>query len=124
MSFVDIINRIKPVEPPRIKEPIKPPVQPETAPAALRTKAYEQDFAAKYTAAKINFWRDPPVTPPTVPATPPTTTSGSGTATTYRTGDATRPDIKHDNGFLQNPNDPNDPTPIPTVIIMTASCPM
>jgi hypothetical protein len=48
---------------------------------------------------------------------PAVTTQGSGvdTVADYRTGPPTRPDIHHDNGFLQNPNDPNDPTPIPTI---------
>src|SRR5215510_4364195 len=48
---------------------------------------------------------------------PTVTTKGSGVPTVadYKTGPPTRPDIHHDNGFLQNPNDPNDPTPIPTI---------
>jgi len=48
---------------------------------------------------------------------PSVTTKGSGVATVadYKTGPPARPDIHHDNGFLQNPNDANDPTPIPTI---------
>lgn len=34
--------------------------------------------------------------------------------TPYEIGPDRRPDIHHDNGFLQNPNDPSDPNPIPT----------
>lgn len=34
--------------------------------------------------------------------------------TIYKLGPTPPPDIQHDNGFLQNPNDPNDPVPIPT----------
>lgn len=32
----------------------------------------------------------------------------------FNFGDTGRPDIHHDNGFLQNPNDPSDPVPLPT----------
>ncbi len=39
---------------------------------------------------------------------------GSSTDATYTQGPANRPPIQHDNGFLQNPNDPNDPNPIAT----------
>jgi hypothetical protein len=39
-------------------------------------------------------------------------TSVSGA--TYEVGPPKRPTIKHDNGFLQNPLDKNDPVPIPT----------
>lgn len=47
---------------------------------------------------------------------PPTYTTGAGanTQTTYRTGEPQRPNIQHDNGFLQNPNNPSDPNPIAT----------
>lgn len=34
--------------------------------------------------------------------------------TTYEIGPDRRPDIRHDNGFLQNPDDPTDPVPRPT----------
>ena len=37
------------------------------------------------------------------------------TDATYTEGAAKRPPIRHDNGFLQNPNDPSDPKPQPTV---------
>jgi hypothetical protein len=33
---------------------------------------------------------------------------------TFTLGPPTRPDIQHDNGFLQNPDDPGDPNPLPT----------
>jgi hypothetical protein len=32
----------------------------------------------------------------------------------YEVGPPQRPTIQHDNGFLQNPNDPDDPNPMPT----------
>lgn len=101
----------------RRPEPVEPVDPPATAETSYRTRAYDQDFAAQYTAAKLNFWGRPsdPPTPPPNPQSPDLTTSGSGTETTYTVGDPTRPDIHHDNGFLQNPNDPNDPNPIPTV---------
>ncbi len=114
MSLIDTINRIKTYPPPRVVEPVKPAPQPQPAPTVSRTKVYEQNFAAKYTAAKLNFFRDPP-TAPIITPTPSFSTSGSGTETNYRIGDPARPDIRHDNGFLQNPNDANDPNPIPTV---------
>lgn len=34
--------------------------------------------------------------------------------TSYKVGPYQKPRIHHDNGFLQNPNDPSDPKPIPT----------
>ncbi|MFV0383697.1 hypothetical protein [Paracoccus sp. (in: a-proteobacteria)] len=34
--------------------------------------------------------------------------------TVFEIGENKRPDIHHDNGFLQNPDDPNDPEPMPT----------
>ncbi len=37
------------------------------------------------------------------------------TDATYSVGPEKRPPIHHDNGFLQNPKDPNDPKPQPTV---------
>jgi hypothetical protein len=48
---------------------------------------------------------------------PAVTTKGSdiATAADYTTGPPRRPPIHHDNGFLQNPNDPRDPNPIPTI---------
>lgn len=48
--------------------------------------------------------------------THPYTTAGSPglTDATYTVGPPKQPDIFHDNGFLQNPNDPTDPKPMPT----------
>lgn len=40
--------------------------------------------------------------------------SGLGTRADYAIGPAQHPNIQHDNGFLQNPKDPNDPVPQPT----------
>lgn len=39
----------------------------------------------------------------------------NGTTAKYTVGDAKRPPIQHDNGFLQNPNNPNDTKPIATI---------
>ena len=46
----------------------------------------------------------------------PYSTAGSSAKTeaTYVVGPPARPPIFHDNGFLQNPNDPTDPKPLPT----------
>lgn len=41
--------------------------------------------------------------------------SGKGTAVIYKTGKLTPPMVQYDNGFLQNPKDPNDPKPIATI---------
>lgn len=116
MNITDSIGQTRNYNPPRVSEPARNLLKAETAPVAVRTKAYEQNFAAQYIAAKLNFFRDPPMPTPT-PTVPNAnlTSSGSGTETTYRIGDPTRPNIQHDNGFLQNPNDPNDPNPISTV---------
>lgn len=80
--------------------------------STLNSKVFEKNFSAGLTAAKLNLFTRNPKNPP---ADPPLTSSGSGTATAYRTGNPARPNIHHDNGFLQNPNDRNDPKPIPTV---------
>lgn len=85
----------------------------QNAAANFRTARYEQDFAARYTAAKLSLNRGGETAP--IQQTQNLSTSGSGTATTYRVGDPARPNIRHDNGFLQNPNNPNDPNPIATV---------
>jgi hypothetical protein len=66
---------------------------------------------------------DPPATSSATPTSftlarsqAPTYTAGAGsnTQTTYRTGAPQRPNMQHDNGFLQNPNNPSDPKPIAT----------
>lgn len=115
MSFIDGIKKVIPLDFRREIEPVRTPANPESEPAVYATRGYERDFAASYTAAKL-FSRTPePPQPTPTPQTPDLTSSGSGTETTYTIGDPTRPDIQHDNGFLQNPNDPNDPNPIPTV---------
>jgi hypothetical protein len=64
-------------------------------------------------AARLNRRTPPP--PPTPTQSPDLTSSGRGTETKYRIGDPSPPRIRHDNGFLQNPNDPKDPRPIATV---------
>ncbi|HEX8368087.1 MAG TPA: hypothetical protein VF604_06065 [Pyrinomonadaceae bacterium] len=120
MGLIDAIRQIKPVNNEannqRVNQPARDTGASENAPVAFRTRAYEQDFAARYTLAKLNFRRTPDKpAPPPAPPTPNLKSSGSGTETTYRIGNPTRPNIQHDNGFLQNPNNPNDPKPISTV---------
>jgi hypothetical protein len=118
MGAIDAVRNTKPVEYQNNEQNVSNPVNDvdssDNTQVAFKTKAYERDFAAAYTVAKLNFWRDPDQPAPT-PQTPNLTSSGGGTATTYKIGDPTRPNIQHDNGFLQNPNDPNDPKPMATV---------
>lgn len=102
------------------RKPTENPSRTNTAPTvsdtADLTKKYERSFSANYIAAKLSFFRTDRDEPPAPPKqTPNLTTSGSGTETTYRIDEPTRPNIRHDNGFLQNPNNPNDPNPIPTI---------
>jgi hypothetical protein len=78
----------------------------------FHTKMYETAFYGAMTAAKLGRGTNPPAP---APQTPDLQSSGGGTETTYRVGDPTRPPIRHDNGFLQNPNNPNDPNPVATV---------
>ena len=99
-------------------EQINPPQGEAAARAAgeqtgqdSQTKLFELRFAGNILAAKINR----PSPPSPAPQSPNLTTTGGSTETTYRIGDPSRPPIRHDNGFLQNPNDPTDPNPIPTV---------
>ncbi len=79
---------------------------------AFQTKAYESAFLGAMIAARLGRG-----TPAPTPSTqnPNLQSSGSGTETTYRVGSPTRPPIQHDNGFLQNPNNPSDPNPVGTV---------
>lgn len=79
-------------------------------PPIFQTKLFELSWAAVNVAARLNRQSPPPPQ-----QSPDLTSSGSGTETRYRIGNPTRPPIRHDNGFLQNPNDPRDPRPRPTV---------
>jgi hypothetical protein len=81
------------------------------SPPIFQTKLFELGWAAVNVAARLNRQSPPQPTP----QSPDLTSSGSGTETRYRIGNPTRPPIRHDNGFLQNPNDPRDPRPRPTV---------
>lgn len=91
-------------------KPLPSPPSENTATSA-HVKKHELAVTGAVMAAKVNGRETAP--PP--PAIPSVQTTGSGTETTYRVGSPTRPNIRHDNGFRQNPNDPNDPNPIPTV---------
>jgi hypothetical protein len=116
MRIEDGAGQIKPVAYQKPLETVKTAntTTAENLVTPFKNKFFEQDFAARYTAAKLSFQRDPNPPAPT-PLTPNLTSSGNGTATTYRIGDPARPNIHHDNGFLQNPNNPNDPNLMPTV---------
>jgi len=110
------VGQVKPVEYQKPVEAVKADTVAgnNNSGATFKNKIYEQGFAAQYTAAKLSFLRGPDQPAP-IPQTPKLTTAGGGTATTYRIGDPARPNIRHDNGFLQNPSNPNDPTLQPTV---------
>lgn len=81
----------------------------------FQSKKHELEFAGAFRAAKLRGEPNQPT--PTAPTPPPGQfqTDGSGTETSYRVGSPTRPNIRHDNGFRQNPNDPNDPNLTPVV---------
>jgi hypothetical protein len=72
------------------------------------SKAGELAFAGAIMAARVNA-KSPKVAPPQG-----ISSSGNGTETTYSVGEPKRPNIVHDNGFLQNPKDKKDPKPIAT----------
>jgi hypothetical protein len=118
MGAIDAVGRNNSVDvqnnEPKINKPVTDAGTTEAARTSFRTNFFERNFAANYIAARLNFQR-PPQQPAPAPQKPNLTTSGSGTETTYRIGSPTRPNIRHDNGFLQNPNNPNDPTPMATV---------
>lgn len=82
---------------------------------AFNSKAYEMNFAASYTAAKLARSDSAGSSAPAKQTANLQTSGGGGMKTTYKVGDPARPDIRHDNGFLQNPYDETDPNPIPTV---------
>lgn len=79
--------------------------------ANSQAKLHEVGFTGAIMAARLR--RDDSGPTPT-PVTN-SSAKSAGTEATYQIGSPTRPNIRHDNGFLQNPNDPSDPTPIPTV---------
>ncbi len=92
----------------KLSPPPPPPPPPEDEPVLESVK--EPKKVEPHTFATVG-----PGTAP-VQLTPP---SGGAeldpTSATYSVGPPARPPIQHDNGFLQNPNDPSDPVPIPTV---------
>ncbi len=118
MSFIDGLRRTGEVildKPKEIAQKTVTTVEHTVETNVSRAKAFELGFTASFLAAKIGRTPSAPPTPPPAPQTPNLQSSGSGTQTTYRIGDPTRPNIRHDNGFLQNPNDPKDPKPTATV---------
>jgi len=104
--------------PPPPPPPPRPPVTPSDANAdQVNAKARELSFAGALLGAKLArmFGAGRGEGPSPAPSNPITTAnSGIPTSARYSVGPPTRPPIHHDNGFLQNPNDPNDPNPIPT----------
>lgn len=95
------------------KQPVKPlPLRNNELNGGTGSRLMELGFTGA--AMKARFHRPDGAEPTPPPVTTPLQTNGTDTETTYRVGDPTRPNIHHDNGFLQNPNDPNDPNPIPT----------
>lgn len=86
----------------------------ESANVNFGSKLAELSFTGAAMAARFQREPEPPPSTPTSVTTP-LQTDGEDTETTYTIGEPTRPDIQHDNGFLQNPDDPNDPNPIPTI---------
>jgi hypothetical protein len=85
-----------------------PPTGADSATEGASSKTGEVNFAGAYMAEKVDRAGKTEVT------TPLTTAGAGGTQATYTVGAPTRPDIRHDNGFLQNPANPNDPKPQPT----------
>lgn len=113
MSRIGEIGGIRPLE---FKSPTKMGKNPAKAEKHLKetifhTKAFDSAFRGAMIADRIKRGG--------IPASgkqiPNLQSSGGNTNTTYRIGNPARPPIRHDNGFLQNPNNPNDPTPTATV---------
>jgi hypothetical protein len=95
---------------------------PAASPANTKAPVHSEEIVYQAGATGDAFWIGALnalqiVTASQAQQLPPITTQGSGIATVadYVTGPPRRPPIHHDNGFLQNPNDPRDPTPIPTI---------
>lgn len=91
---------------------VRPPPPPASPVVGRPSDTFESAPAGRRGAPALGS--------PTPAATPlPVGTAGTQVATTdtvatYQAGPPQRPNIQHDNGFLQNPNDPNDPNPIAT----------
>src|SRR5262245_27729368 len=98
-----------------IEPVVKPPVNGDTNPGETQQIVHSVGTPIARWIGSINALQI--VSAAQAQQLPAVTTQGSGIGTVadYKTGPPTRPDIHHDNGFLQNPNDPNDPTPIPTI---------
>lgn len=114
MNDIQRVSGVRPVINNQVAETVKPKTITlnQQSPPIFQTKAYESAFAGAMLAAKLGRGTTPPA--PT-PQNQNLQSSGSGTETTYRVGSPTRPPIRHDNGFLQNPNNLTDTTPIATV---------
>ena len=107
-----VISALKPEAPK--PPPPPPPVEAKKTEPMQFKDGFETETRAKGARGK------PELNPTTGPAPQPVGTQGSTVPTngttdaTYTVGPPQRPPIRHDNGFLQNPNDPNDPNPLPT----------
>jgi hypothetical protein len=96
------------------------PARTETASPARTDGRFQADrFETPQAGANKNLvalGRTQQAQPPgPQPVGTPGTPITSNTRADYTSGPPQRPNIRHDNGFLQNPNNPNDPNPIATV---------
>jgi hypothetical protein len=87
------------------------PVQADTGAAG---KIGETKFSGKMMAYKVAAAQPPQTRGPITPTVANGLSTQAGTNAKYTVGAAQRPPIQHDNGFLQNPKNDNDPTPIAT----------
>lgn len=102
--------RVQQTQTPAVRPPPPPP-----APVVARrpSDTFESAPAARRGSPALGA-QAPVATPTPVGTSGATVQTHGATVADYQVGPPRRPDIHHDNGFLQNPNDPNDPNPIPT----------
>ncbi|MCY1034599.1 hypothetical protein OV207_24315 [Corallococcus sp. BB11-1] len=91
---------------------VRPPPPPPAPGVRNTSDTFERAPAAHRGSPALGT--PTPVATPTPVGTTGTPVAATDTVATYQSGPPQRPNIQHDNGFLQNPNDPNDPNPIPT----------
>jgi hypothetical protein len=82
--------------------------------AGAASKLGETKFSGKMMAYKVAAAQPPQGRGPITPTVANGLSTQNGTNAKYTVGAAQRPPIQHDNGFLQNPKNDNDPTPIAT----------
>ena len=88
---------------------------PSSAPASLDRAHFAPTLGSTVTASSDGIGRANRVAPVKVVTPLDTEDRLLGTLVDYRVGAPERPPIRHDNGFLQNPDDSADPVPIDTV---------